>query len=113
MGSFSSSSGSGADSASQVLDLPNMDTDAPFPIMSYGDGLAAGRACRRSGFIFMNAASSIFELVAFAASSANSPSKSGETPRAASGSPSSPGPGRRSAPPSTARASAGSPPSSS
>ena len=60
MGSFSSSSRSGAGSASQVLNPPNTDPDAPLPIMSCGDGLAVRRACRRSGFIFMNAASSIF-----------------------------------------------------
>ena len=60
MGSLSSSFGSGAGSASRVLDLPNTDPDAPLAIMSGGDGLAAGRAYRRSGFIFMNAASSIF-----------------------------------------------------
>ena len=60
MGSLSSSSESGAASASGVLDPLNKDPDAPLPIMSYGDGLEAGRACRRSGFILMNAASSIF-----------------------------------------------------
>ena len=60
MGSLSSSFGSGAASASQVLDLLNNDLDAPLPIMSGGNGLAARRACRRSGFIFMNATSSIF-----------------------------------------------------
>ena len=60
MGSLSSSSGSGAGSASLVLDPPNTDPHAPLPILSGGDGLAAGRAYRRSRFIFMNAASSIF-----------------------------------------------------
>ena len=60
MGLISSSFGSGVASASQVLDLLNKDPDAPLPIMSGQDGLAAGRAYRRSVFIFMNAASSIF-----------------------------------------------------
>ena len=57
MGSLSSSSGSGA---SRVLDPLNNNPDAPLPIMSGGDRLAAGRAWRRSGFISMNVASSIF-----------------------------------------------------